>query len=90
MDIEGEGGVISREKWPKKPLIVTGSRDHSLRVWALPRPGDAEYRCCGVDDTDADPADVSYVLISVYISAHLCIFFTCRRMLTKILTTNFI
>jgi F-box and WD-40 domain protein CDC4 len=59
MDMEGEGGVISREKWPKRPLIVTGSRDHSLRVWALPRPGDAEYRCCGADDTDADPADVS-------------------------------
>lgn len=59
MDIEGDGGVISREKWPKRPLIVTGSRDHSLRVWALPRPGDAEYRCCGADDSEADPADVS-------------------------------
>jgi len=59
MDIEGDTGVITREKWPKRSLIVTGSRDHSLRVWALPRPGDPEYRCCGADDTDADPGDVS-------------------------------
>jgi F-box and WD-40 domain protein CDC4 len=74
LDIKGESGVISREKWPKKPLIVTGSRDHSLRVWALPKSGDAEYRCCGADDTDADPADVSFILISVYMIAHLYLF----------------
>jgi F-box and WD-40 domain protein CDC4 len=62
--IDMEGGV--REKWPKRPLIVTGSRDHSLRVWSLPRPGDPEYRCYGADDAEADPADVraaSYVMI---------------------------
>lgn len=59
MDITGEGGVITREKWPKRPLIVTGSRDHSLRVWVLPRAHEEEYRCFGADDTEADPADVS-------------------------------
>jgi F-box and WD-40 domain protein CDC4 len=59
MDIEGEDGVIRREKWPKRPLIVTGSRDHTLRVWLLPRPGEGEYRCYGNEDAEVDPAEVS-------------------------------
>ncbi|KAF9818666.1 hypothetical protein IEO21_02646 [Rhodonia placenta] len=57
IDVENEGGVITREKWPKRPLIVTGSRDHSLRVWTLPKPGDDEYRCYGADDTEVDPSE---------------------------------
>ena len=28
---------------PKHPLIITGSRDSTLRVWKLPRPGDAPF-----------------------------------------------
>ena len=40
-----EGGVVVSEQWPKRPLIVTGSRDRSLRVWTLPGPGDAEFKC---------------------------------------------
>ncbi|KAJ5225784.1 hypothetical protein N7468_007009 [Penicillium chermesinum] len=28
---------------PKQPLIITGSRDSNLRVWRLPKPGDAPY-----------------------------------------------
>ncbi|KAJ5544597.1 hypothetical protein N7461_006901 [Penicillium sp. DV-2018c] len=28
---------------PKEPLIITGSRDSSLRVWKLPQPGDPPY-----------------------------------------------
>ncbi|KIJ44312.1 hypothetical protein M422DRAFT_228387 [Sphaerobolus stellatus SS14] len=51
------GGVTRREKWPKRPLIVTGSRDHSLRVWKLPRPGDEEYFCYGANDSEGDPAE---------------------------------
>ena len=59
VDVEGEGGIITRGKWPKRPLIVTGSRDHSLRVWTLPRPGEAEYRSTGgADDGEVDSADV--------------------------------
>jgi F-box and WD-40 domain protein CDC4 len=54
--IEMDDGTL--EKWPKRPLIVTGSRDHSLRVWTLPRPGDMEYRCYGADDAEVDPAEV--------------------------------
>ncbi|KAH9917452.1 WD40-repeat-containing domain protein [Fomitopsis serialis] len=57
IDVENEGGVITREKWPKRPLIVTGSRDHSLRVWTLPKPGDDEYRCYGADDNEVDPSE---------------------------------
>lgn len=62
MDIEGEDGVIRREKWPKRPLIVTGSRDHTLRVWLLPRPEEGEYRCYGTEDAEVDPAEVCYQL----------------------------
>ena len=28
---------------PKQPLIITGSRDSNLRVWTLPRAGDASF-----------------------------------------------
>ena len=28
---------------PKSPLIITGSRDSHLRVWRLPKPGDAHF-----------------------------------------------
>ncbi|KAI0273516.1 WD40-repeat-containing domain protein [Gloeopeniophorella convolvens] len=57
VDVEDEQGNIRKEKWPKRPLIVTGSRDHSLRVWVLPRPGEPEYRFDGADEADIDPAD---------------------------------
>ncbi|EMD38149.1 hypothetical protein CERSUDRAFT_82388 [Gelatoporia subvermispora B] len=59
IDVQSESGVTTREKWPKRPLIVTGSRDHSLRVWTLPRPGDDEYRCYSADDAEVDPAETS-------------------------------
>jgi F-box and WD-40 domain protein CDC4 len=49
---EGEEGEVKRERWPKRPLIVTGSRDHSLRVWKLPKPGEPEYKCSGTEDGD--------------------------------------
>lgn len=32
VDIDGR-----KEKWPKSSLIVAGSRDHTLRVWKLPK-----------------------------------------------------
>ncbi|KAJ7811596.1 WD40-repeat-containing domain protein [Mycena olivaceomarginata] len=51
--VEMEDG--RREKWPKRALIVTGSRDHTLRVWMLPRSGDAGYSC--FDEGDPDDAD---------------------------------
>ncbi|OQE24110.1 hypothetical protein PENFLA_c010G00975 [Penicillium flavigenum] len=28
---------------PEQPLIISGSRDSTLRVWKLPQPGDSEY-----------------------------------------------
>jgi len=57
MDIEDEDGVVRREEWPKRSLIVTGSRDHSLRVWLLPKPHEEEYKCYGNDDNEVDPAE---------------------------------
>lgn len=68
INVESETGVVTREKWPKRPLIVTGSRDHSLRVWTLPRSGDDEYRCYGADDTEVDPSEVRQRLVSLRIS----------------------
>ncbi|KAJ7108575.1 WD40 repeat-like protein [Mycena epipterygia] len=44
-----------REKWPKRALIVAGSLDHILIVWALPRPGDAPYSC--FDNVNNNPYD---------------------------------
>ncbi|KZT70094.1 WD40 repeat-like protein, partial [Daedalea quercina L-15889] len=41
------------EKWSKRPLIVSGSRDDSLRVWTLPRPEDADFY--SEDDTEQNP-----------------------------------
>lgn len=58
VEYTGEDGITRRERWPKRPLIVTGSRDHSLRVWTLPKPGEEEYRCYGADDNDGDPSEV--------------------------------
>ena len=53
IDVERDG-VVTQEKWSKRPLMVTGSRDHSPRVWALPQPGAAEFRCSGPDETEVD------------------------------------
>ncbi|KAL5529520.1 hypothetical protein ACEPAG_5505 [Sanghuangporus baumii] len=52
-----DDGITRRERWPKRPLIVTGSRDHTLRVWTLPKSGEEEYRCYGADDTEGDPSE---------------------------------
>ncbi|KAL8884439.1 MAG: hypothetical protein Q9215_007513 [Flavoplaca cf. flavocitrina] len=39
---------------PKQPFIITGSRDSNLRVWKLPKPGDAEFFQAGppLDDSE--------------------------------------
>ena len=59
IDVENETGIVTREKWPKRPLIVTGSRDHSLRVWSLPKRGDVEYKSFGNEESEGDPTEVS-------------------------------
>ena len=68
VDVEDENGVVRKEKWPKRPLIVTGSRDHSLRVWTLPRPDEPGYKYYNPDDHDADPSEAcvcSILLLSL-------------------------
>ncbi|KAK0444268.1 cell division control protein 4 [Desarmillaria tabescens] len=57
VDVEQESGSVSKEKWPDRSVIVTGSRDHSLRVWTLPKPGEDEYHCYGSEDADPDTED---------------------------------
>lgn len=39
---------------PKEPLIITGSRDSTLRVWKLPRPGDRSIIQAGPPANDRD------------------------------------
>lgn len=56
--IDRDDGSGIQEKWPKRTVIVTGSRDHTLRVWRLPAKGDDEYRCFGADGNEGDPAEV--------------------------------
>jgi F-box and WD-40 domain protein CDC4 len=47
-------GSVVQERWPTEPLIVTGSRDHTLRVWELPGNDDKEYH--DEEHTDAEDA----------------------------------
>ncbi|KAF2849985.1 WD40 repeat-like protein [Plenodomus tracheiphilus IPT5] len=39
---------------PKEDLIITGSRDSSLRVWKLPQPGDRSVMQTGASSNDHD------------------------------------
>lgn len=41
-------------KMPKEPLIITGSRDSTLRVWKLPKPTDRPLHETGAGSTDQD------------------------------------
>lgn len=61
--VERDDGSGIVEKWPKHTLIVTGSRDHTLRIWRLPARGDGEYRCKGAEVDDAE--EVCYSSASV-------------------------
>ncbi|KAA8900337.1 hypothetical protein TRICI_006209 [Trichomonascus ciferrii] len=40
---------------PKEPLIVTGSRDSTLRVWRLPNEDDDDYLPANIDQATQDP-----------------------------------
>ena len=39
---------------PKEPLIITGSRDSTLRVWKLPQPGEPSVKQAGPPANDHD------------------------------------
>ena len=83
IDVEKDG-VITREKWPKRPLIVTGSRDHSLRVWTLPRPGEEEFRCFGNEGDENHDVDPAEVCVSLHIFFITFFIYRFLRMLGKI------
>jgi len=53
--VENQDGLLT---WPEQPLIVTGSRDATLRVWRIPQAGEPEYRCHKPDESDlGDPTE---------------------------------
>ncbi|KAF1350985.1 WD40-repeat-containing domain protein [Delphinella strobiligena] len=49
--VEADGTPIIM---PKEPLIITGSRDSTLRVWKLPQPGDPQVHQAGPPANDSD------------------------------------
>ncbi|CCL99622.1 uncharacterized protein FIBRA_01641 [Fibroporia radiculosa] len=56
VDVKDKSGETVRELWPKRPLIVSGSRDHNLRVWSLPKKGESDGNCC---TEEGDPSEVT-------------------------------
>ena len=68
VQVTGVDGVIRREKWPKRPMIVSGGCDHTLHVWLLPKLGETEDRHGRNDEDGIDPAEVwirSHLLTAV-------------------------
>lgn len=51
IDTEPDGTPVMM---PKEPLIITGSRDSTLRVWKLPQPGDRQIFQAGPPANDRD------------------------------------
>nr|POE47332.1 cell division control protein 4 [Quercus suber] len=51
IDSEADGTPITM---PKEPLIITGSRDSTLRVWKLPKPSDRQIFQTGPPVNDHD------------------------------------
>jgi F-box and WD-40 domain protein CDC4 len=51
IDTEPDGTPVMM---PKEPLIITGSRDSTLRVWKLPQPGDRHIYQAGPPANDRD------------------------------------
>lgn len=52
VEVTGANGVVQNELWPKSAKIVSGSRDHTLRVWALPEAGGVEFKANISDKAD--------------------------------------
>lgn len=49
-------------KMPEQPLIISGSRDSSLRVWKLPQPGDSKYLSPSLAQSDGECPYLIHVL----------------------------
>ena len=58
VNVTGGDGVVRREKWPKRTMIVTGSFDNTLHVWLLPRLGEVEGRPLWNGKDGSGPAEV--------------------------------
>ena len=55
----GENGEGKPVMMPRVPLIITGSRDSTLRVWRMPKPEDPVFIQA---ETDADTDDCPYFI----------------------------
>ena len=51
VDVAPDGKAIMM---PEQPLIITGSRDSTLRVWKLPKAGEPDYFQAGPPENEAD------------------------------------
>ncbi|KAF9527920.1 cell division control protein 4 [Crepidotus variabilis] len=70
--IDNEGKKV--EGFPREgkiPWIVSGSRDHSLRVWRLPRPRDFRYSRFQSDGTQIQPIEELDPTTNPYHHKHL-------------------
>ncbi|KAI7174154.1 WD40 repeat-like protein, partial [Hortaea werneckii] len=54
VEIGKEADGVTPIMMPKEPLIITGSRDSTLRVWKLPMPGDRPLFQSGPPANDRD------------------------------------
>lgn len=86
VDWTDEDGITRRERWPKRSLIITGSRDNACRIWALPKDDDPEYRCAGADDIESDVLAVSRKIC--FLRLYTLTWWILRRMPMTILITK--
>ncbi|KAK1218343.1 SCF ubiquitin ligase complex subunit cdc4 [Marasmius sp. AFHP31] len=63
----GGDGPERKETWPKQTLVVTGSRDHSVRVWTLPKRGDPEFKSSSSDKGEGDRDSPPIVRFTVFL-----------------------
>ena len=66
IELTGGDGVVRREKWPKRTMIVANCSYESLHVWLLPRLGEVEDRHFRNEEDGINPVEVllhSYSLL---------------------------
>lgn len=87
VDVGGDNGTISMdsEQWPKRPMVVSGSRDFSLYVWNLPRDGEPEYKCSHANGPSTISTDASQFFLC---AEYVLMFYPCRYRIMTTLTSN--
>ncbi|KAF9445551.1 WD40 repeat-like protein [Macrolepiota fuliginosa MF-IS2] len=59
-----------KEKQPGRPLIVSGSRDGTLRVWTLPKPGEESNRLEGTGPEESIGSSNESPYLRLLLSGH--------------------